>query len=357
MLTICVGKTGSGKSLYAMHLLVREARTTTRPIVTTLGVITPQFNEYLQRSYPKETHNICQRLHIIEKESLVQFWRHRGLSPGYVPIVRGPFGNPSWHWPDNGVCYILDELQCGFSARHWQSLAAEFTEYITQHRKLGDDIVGITPSSSLIDKQFRSMAHQCIVLDNWYQRKIGWFTSPRKIVWFQYANCPPLQNEKPDQKGSIHIDPHGLADCYRTEQGVGITGNIADKGKSAKGIPWWAVFLALAVTAVSLMWLVRTATHWGLRSATTVIAGSSPSTAVHPAVPPPTNTPQTGPPVPILSHPVSTNEVRWSGMAQIPGPKLLIFLSDGSTWKFPSPGVQVTPYFCTIHGQTFQRAF
>jgi len=262
MLTMLLGKVGSGKSLFAMTLMLEELRRSERWIWTTLAVDEGAFNEYAQRLWPSEDLRVCQRVRrLLGKDMLAQFWRYRESE-----APTGKFGTPEYVIGGRGVLYILDEAQVAFGARDWGSRCGEFTDYITQHRKLSDDVVACTPFSALVDKQFRGMAQETVVLENWYQRRIGMFTLPRRIVWKKYCNCPPAVGEISIAKGSIRIDAKALAACYRTEEGVGVIGNAgADKGKVAKGVPWYMSFAGLIAIGCAVWWGVGKALAFGTK--------------------------------------------------------------------------------------------
>lgn len=276
-LTICVGPNGSGKSLWALHQLEKFAVEDTRHIVTSLAVDVPELNAYLQQKYKDRAPDLTNRITRIGPELQRTFWRVRGSEYsdseyGMVPIVRGPFGDESWRVPDAGVIFILDEIQTTFGAREWQQTGPEFSRYQSQHRKLGDDVIAISPASTLLDKQFRILATECVALSNLYKMRVGFWKAPRKIVYRLYQNCPPVPGEDPTEKGSIHIEPQRLARCYRTQDGLGIVGAQADKGKEAKGVPWFYM-LPLALLLGFLAWFVaRTITNkgvaWGIAKTT-----------------------------------------------------------------------------------------
>lgn len=251
MLTIVLGPNGSGKSLWGMHQLIRILTTTNRMIVTTLAVNLSLLNEYLQKI--GKPADVLNRVLVIDKVQLKTFWRVRGVSPdgeyGMSPVVAGKFGDESWSSVPHGIFYILDEIQVAFGAREWTSTGPEFVAYQSQHRKLGDDVIAISPASSLIEKQFRVLSHETIALSNQYQVKVGWFTAPKRIIYKIYSNCPPVPNEPPLGGGNIYIDAAGLAACYNTAAGLGIVGSTADKGRSVKGIPWWTLIPGVALVA------------------------------------------------------------------------------------------------------------
>lgn len=346
MLTVILGRVGSGKSLYAMHLLIEELRHSQRHIVTTLSVDKAKLNDYVQRKYAKEDLDVCGRIHRLTKEELRHFWRCRGLSPVGVPLYRGPFGDSTWAYPDSGIAYFLDEAQEGFNARAWAATGVEFTSYGTQHRKLGDDVIAITPASGLLDKQFRMLCGECVTLENWYTRKLGWFRAPRMITWRKWLNCPPDQSESAVQSGRIYIDAAGLASCYCTEEGVGIVGRGADKGKVAKGVPWYMVFLIIAFVG----FCAWSASALAMR-AVSHRAGTTLQRSVGPPPPVPANALQSSPlpfaaretSVPVRSSGGSvvgdTNFVSIIGHTQVRRDRILFFLSDGRVLPYPSPDI------------------
>lgn len=285
MLTIAVGVNGSGKSLWAMDQLVKELRRTNRQIVTTLAVDMGRLNEFLQKHYPKETIDVAGRILCIGKNEITKFWRYRGVDKawgeyGPEPIVRGPFGDESWSVIDGGVCYIIDEAQVGFNARNWQKVGTEFCDFQSQHRKLTSDVIAITPASGLLDKQFRLLAGECVLLTNLYQKSVSIWKAPRKIVYQVFGNCPPLPGETHSHKGSIYIDPEGLAGCYRTQDGVGIVGGEADKGRESKGIPWYYAFGLALVLALAGWWVAGKLMRFGVDAGSRALSTSAPVVAL-----------------------------------------------------------------------------
>lgn len=265
MLTQAIGKVGSGKSLWAMEQLCLELHRSTRQIVTTMDILIPELNQFVQKRWPLQDCRVCQRITFIDKAQLKQFWRHRGNErlDHVSPLVLGKFGEGD-EWKNlDPVFYLLDEDHEGFGARDWQKTGPEFISYITQHRHLGDDVLGTCPQPSLLDKQFRGMIGECVVLDNWYKRSVKWFKLPRVIKWKLYANCPPMPGEMPSQDGTMRIDAAGLAGCYRTEGGLGVVGKQADKGRESKGVPWWTLIFLLVGLVVGTVY----ATRWVFRSA------------------------------------------------------------------------------------------
>jgi len=352
MHTIILGKFGSGKSNYGTHLVVEEVLHTTRPIVTTLALDLPRLNEYIQQLDPNHDHKVWQRVLILTKEQLPKFWRYRGVAQmgeyGQDPITWGPCGDhakdgkedPIWHAVHQGVVYHLDEAPVGFHSRRWQNTGTEFSDYITQHRKIGDDVYSYARHSNLLDKQFRDTADRCIIMDNWYQKAVRIFTMPKKLVVTTYENCPPAPNEDPVQKTALKIDPVGLSSCYFTAKGLGVAGTgLADTQKRARGIPWWTVLPIGIVTGLVAWYGVSKLTGFTVRKGTQAMTlNATPTGATPPKItPPPTNAPPVLAPAPaqFTLPPITTPAKPWSppyrkckGWA-ITGDKLYITTDNG----------------------------
>lgn len=364
MLSICVGPNGSGKSLWAVHQIIKFLMDDERLIVTSVALNLPRLNEYLQERHGQGAPDVMRRILLIDGEQMQKFWRFRGLRvawtdgqedsfAGVEPIEYGPFidlqdkgtvveeRDPRWARVDKGVIYVLDEIQTKFGARDWQKTGPEFMAYQSQHRKYDDDVIAIAPASSLIDKQFRILSGECITLSNWYKLKVGLIKAPRKIHYSIYQNCPPQPSEPALSSGSFRIDGEGLASCYNTAAGLGIVGKDADKGKEAKGLPFYSLFGILILAGV-IVWflmsrLVGYAANYGVRKAQ--VAKPVQSTNLPPEVGAAGVGQQVGtlpaPAVTPLIPQVPTNKVvavfysgRNSG-----GPKVV--LSDGRTYGSP----------------------
>ena len=72
-----------------------------------------------------------------------------------------------------------------------------------------------------------------------------------------------MPSKEPMSTREFSLDVAGLAACYDTSAGVGVTGRgDADRGRRLKGIPFWVVYPAgAAVVLACVLW----ATITGLR--------------------------------------------------------------------------------------------
>jgi hypothetical protein len=166
-------------------------------------------------------------------------WR-KGKRPDYT-VVR-----------DSGVYFCLDEVHIAFNARAWADTGAEVLYYLSQHRKLGDDVICITQSVANVDKQFRSVAQDFTYVRNLGKEKLGMFRLPLRFVRKTYSQPPVGDLSKPMEMGIYSLDAAGLASCYDTAKGVGIHGRAgADMKERKKGIHW--AWVAVGVPLVCIL--------------------------------------------------------------------------------------------------------
>jgi hypothetical protein len=252
---IIFGPGGSGKSFFQMHVITKQLRETRRNICTNLAINVPEYNAYLERNFPNEDLNLVGRLRILTDAETFEFWKYRG------PLHWT--GNEYDYKEDkgaNGVCYVIDEAGVsGFSATGWAQKQGQGTRgerclwYLDQQRKYGDDVFastnGRTPEQ--IAKPFRDKAHGFIKLKNGYLQKFGPFKGRGRFEWSEFLEEPRKASEAV-AKGTFTLGE--LSDCYRTQDGVGVIGNGADKGARAKGIPvMWIIPGALVLASLCVL--------------------------------------------------------------------------------------------------------
>lgn len=308
------GKPGSGKSLYGVHLLLKEITGGHRNVVTNLPLHPGRLNEYLQQKYPLADLRLLQRLTVLTEDQARIFWKFRGEDDGKM-----------------GVMYQLDELHLFFNARDWMQTGRECLHYLSQHRKLGDVVIAITQSVPNVDKQFRSVAEDFTVLRNEYTAKFGPFRGRGRFVRKTYLSEPTGSgHQEPFETASFTLDAKGIASCYDTAQGIGIHGNTADKGRKAKGWSiWWVIPLGIGLASLAgiIPWFMAkgaaaivTPDHVSLNNGSTAVAAIAKSSSEENAG---------------ISHaearPFSTTGSIWVTGYVARGRKINVTLSDGRT--------------------------
>lgn len=211
--------------------------------------------------------------------------------------------------------------------------------YLSQHRKLGDDVVCITQAIGNVDKQFRSVAQDFTYIKNLSKQKVGLFYLPALFMRNTYAQ-PATDNSKAMETGSFTMDVSGIASCYDTAKGVGIHGRAgADTNSRKKGFHW----LWFAIGAPALLWAVLHYLPIILGKATEPKHSSVPA---HSAIAKPdaSQSPKANENQPVVSHSTedprtnekqATNELYCIGYLLFPGQDPEVTLSDGSKYGPP----------------------
>jgi hypothetical protein len=255
------GKPGAGKSFYALKLLLEELRLTNRQVITNLSVKPGELAAFLTERYD-DTFNLRERLHVLSEEQAAEFWRYRGTIEltqrrETVRTVKGgiqreevlDFSGAA----NGGVFYVLDEVHLFFNSRNWMKLGGDCIYYLSQHRKLGDDILAVTQHVENVDKQFRSMAQDYTYIRNLSKERVGIFRGASSFLRLTFPQPANSSGVKCQETGLFKLDVTGLAQCYETAAGVGIHGRAgADKGERRKGLPLWILFALIVLLVVGL---------------------------------------------------------------------------------------------------------
>jgi hypothetical protein len=277
------GKPGGGKSMYGVKLIVEELTHGNRMVVTNVPLHLGRLNEYLQEKYEKVYRvqkmaaaasnggigspmhegernwvhdfaaHITSRVCLIEEDDLGKFFTFRGNGVRLASLSNAEWKNgkrPDYSGvTDAGIFYVLDEVHIAFNARAWADTGAEVLYYLSQHRKLGDDVVCITQSVGNVDKQFRSVAQDFTYIKNLSKQRAGLFRLPAAFMRSTYAQ-PAKENDTPTESGFFKLDMTGIASLYDTAKGVGIHGRAgADKNARKKGVHWLFFVIGLPVIA------------------------------------------------------------------------------------------------------------
>lgn len=286
------GKPGAGKSRFATGRISRTLRETRRNVVASVPLRIGRLNQLMQQRYPDEDLEVATRVRLLDDAEMKYFWKfrsvedvgppelyelHKGTVEKRLPsgaIEHVPISDerrsflikflntwakvPVFSDKGAGVAYFLDEAHIAFNARQWANCADAALFYLSQHRKLGDEVWPITQAFGNLDKQFRSVAEDFTVLRNEYVAKYGIFKGRGRFTWKTYAS-EPSGNAEPFAHGDFEIDAEGLASCYDTAKGIGVHGSKADIGRRAKGIPiMWAIPMMIGVASLCgiIPWLM-----------------------------------------------------------------------------------------------------
>ena len=367
------GKPGGGKTLYSVKLIVEELVRSNRCIITNVPLLLPRLNEYLQQNYPKlfeerftgeQLRHISSRIILLDEDDLPKFFTYR---PDDVRLES--VSNQEWkagkrpdfsQVKDGGVLYVLDEVHIAFNARAWAETGHEVLYYLSQHRKLGDDVICITQAIGNVDKQFRSVAQDFTYLRNLSKQRAGLFRLPAMFIRSTYAQ-PATDNSKAMETGTFKLDVSGLASCYDTARGVGIHGRTgADTNSRKKGFHWlWFVIgLPLIVWALLHYLPILTVRYMNPHNSPPAKTLPAKQTAPEMKLSDTNGAPTEEKPPATHKRPVTYQPQDDDGQdLYCVGYTLLfghpkVFLSDGSEWEEPDV-TQVTKHTVTINAVVY----
>lgn len=289
MIHFIQGKPGGGKSLFSLHQIIEELRTSSRFIVTNLDIKLPELNEYLVKEFgeDKHAHNPgdawTDRVRILSEEESRRFWLFEGPSKQSERVdinevhqgrasertSRPDFGFRSAH----GVLFVIDEVHIHFSAREWQKTSTDCIYYCSQHRKLGDDVLLVTQHPEQADKNFRRLAQDFTVLRNMENEQLAGFRIPNRFRRATYlGEKRPNDNQVAQEKGWFKLDKK-VASCYHTTAGVGILARTDVKEKKGKG-KHPAFALVYIGIFIAVLWFLPGILRGGFTAVTSKVLGS-----------------------------------------------------------------------------------
>jgi len=247
MIHVVVGTPGAGKSYYLLRQLAWYLAHTDMVCATNLRIFRSRLRDYfLDRQIEVDLDN---RLFTLTDEQVREFWRWRAGKRVDSLIGVEP------------CLYCVQEGHQYFGVRDWATLEKEAVWYLSQHRKLCDEIWLDCQHPDQLVKQIRIVAQDWTVLRNWGLERWRGFRAPRRFRWVR-----TLEQPRGGAVGTFHESGMfpldlSLARCYDTLSGVGIGG--ADHkavNQWVRGVPWYVgLGLILGIAGAVLYygpWLV-----------------------------------------------------------------------------------------------------
>jgi hypothetical protein len=242
------GKPGGGKSFLATRVIIKELVSNPDTYVITNVPLKPQrIVEYAVARYG--SHINPARIKVLSEEETKVFFLHRSgghVAPkpadgtdGHIEYEKcvGPDGETRNAFELMPVLYVIDEAHLHFGSRDWAKTGKSAMFYLSQHRKMGDNVIFVTQSWKNVDAQFRRVAQDFTVCVNLAKRKAFGFKMPSVFTLRTYDSEPtPYALEVSTEAQRMDVD--GLGSCYDTAAGVGIAGRAADTKQEKKGLPW-----------------------------------------------------------------------------------------------------------------------
>lgn len=277
------GKPGNGKGLVAMREIINELVDGERTIITNLPVhiepwvrimskkgkrkFQPEIGlrHYLVKHHGKDF-DVDKRLAVLPDDLVPEFYRYR-LVDGKLQcadVTERDKKNAIVSYDtklamsSGGCLYIVDEAWKFYGSRDWQSTGQGVLFYAAQHRKFGDTFLIVTQNSKQVDTAFRQIAQDFWLITNHSKRKVGMFRQPDMFTKKVFADVPTGKNDDPMSTTPFRLDAKGIGACYDTAAGVGLAGGgAADINEKKKGLPWYFVFVGLALGALTVIGCAR----------------------------------------------------------------------------------------------------
>ncbi|HEX3799686.1 MAG TPA: zonular occludens toxin domain-containing protein [Verrucomicrobiae bacterium] len=319
-ITFISASIGGGKSLFATRAACEEMARSNRFVVTNLPIYTEAaegiltFQEWCQK-YVEKPVDTLKRFRLLTREEVFEFWRYL---PGGVKLPEMQRSRPdgstetvtnldirnaeSGQWYSGiGCFYIIDEVHLFFSARDWTKIGNRVEFYMSQLRKLNDDLFLISQHPEKVDKNFRRNATEWIYLQNMGKARLWLGVSlPRRFRFHTYFQMP-VRNDKPVNSGWMKLEDREYHKVYNTMSGVGLSGKLLPEDSRKKGRHWSVYVLALVGVGLLAWYFPRLFTEFtgkaiggAVRSFSGGISkgmGLAPTNAVHPIAQLPVNVP------------------------------------------------------------------
>jgi hypothetical protein len=271
-----------------MYHLEREFLNTNRNIATNLHVRLPRMVAYLCEKYKDRKIEVLKRLQMLSWAECLFWWRHRGLDNEWRRVIWKPHCQVVWvansggiivpwhegiereypdgiqkeqiEWPtagddDPGVCYFLDEWQEHYDQDDYREFTREHGSALNQHRKFKADAWIASPFLSQLAKPYREIGQNFYELRNSGYEISGYGVATVRmptVFWWNLLRRPRKSDrDKPMCGGHFRLDVRGLASCFDTGAGVGVSGSTADIGIKRSGHHWLWIVAVILVIVVS----------------------------------------------------------------------------------------------------------
>jgi len=404
------GKPGDGKGLLSVRFAVHDLARGERTIITNLciekrpwvtGSHQPRRGllDYLREKYRGRTLESEERIFRLQDKAMQNFFLYRGLSKkqvehlgekhlqGYRLVTpeddvlhesewqfhhdiklyvadhkllttkSGKQSVESWDtrlaFASGGHLFNCDEAWSMWPARGWSNTSEGILYYCSMVRRFGDDCYFQSQRVNDVDKILMDRCQDFLVCKNHGRLRFGVFRQLPVFVVSVYDHAPTPSSE-PSYRKPFQLDVKGLAECYDTSGGVGVTGKVmADIGRKHSGLPMWIIPVVGVFFIIAAIYGVK----WGMGFIHGLIVGKNKPAIVAKAVQ------AAAPPVPVPVLVKSADDIPapvyhcrepdlWcTGYTMFGGPQA--FLSDGSTVE-PPELTQITKHTVTVNGQVLK---
>ena len=161
-----------------------------------------------------------------------------------------------------GSVNIIDEAWKFWPARGWSSTSESVNFHFAQVGKFTDDTWVVTHRVNDVDALLIDRCQDFYVCTNHGKLTFGLFRQPAMFSVAIYAT-KPTPSAEPQSRKVFTLDKHGLAECFDTSAGVGVSGRVmADIGSKTKGLPVWLIPAVGVLVIVAMIYGVKFGTSY-----------------------------------------------------------------------------------------------
>lgn len=174
-----------------------------------------------------------------------------------------------------GCYYVMDEFHKLYGARDWQQTGPQLEDYMSELRKLNDDLVLITQHPEKVDKNCRRNATEWYQVQNMSKTHLFMGVSLNNRFRYHWYNQPemPGRADKPTKSGWYRIDgKRRFHFLYRTMAGSSISGGTSEvfkedsRKKGRNPVVWVFALAAIICGAYFLPRIVQTVVAGSVKS-------------------------------------------------------------------------------------------
>ena len=301
-ISFAIAKIGGGKSRFAAEQVCRELERSDRMIVTNLATWLYEAPDMGHMSladwcwkYVPRGIDIGKRVRVLKRGEVRDFYMHypgfdlslcndEGEFAGYDVKPGGGQLLPNLAERQRlqqaskipmGCLFVLDEVHLYFGSREWQKCGPGVIHYMSQLRKLNDDVLLITQHEGKVDKNFRRDATEWIYFENMGRRRLWGGVSFAGTVRFQVFLKEPEKGDEPERTGSYKIVAREYEKVYDTMAGVGLAGRLIPEQKEKRGGHWSRWIVIGAVIIIASIIFPSLVMKWAGRATRSAVSGFS----------------------------------------------------------------------------------
>jgi len=320
-ITAITARIGGGKTLWSVIQIIKSLEKTDRLIVTDIPLVMSNASgrlwtiaEYCHM-FIKRPIDVSKRIVYLDFEQAREFWRYvpaDGYDEAYVSeqLQSGKVAYVESEWkygrsrllclpnkkndvfkvvPDfafrcgdvrgnRGIDYFIDEAHKKFPPLYYQTVGAACDWYVSELRRLDDNLFWITQHPEKVDKNFRRLTTEWFQVQNMSKSPLTFgMTIKDRFRWHWYSQSDmPSRLEKPTMSGWYSLDKkRRYHDLYDTMMTSSMSGNALLHGEKYHGRSPFVVIPIVIMVILVGAWTVPHVLTFGFTFVTRHVVGAA----------------------------------------------------------------------------------